>query len=153
MKINSYFSSLILCFLVGQLLMAQVKEKEGLQTQEVSVVKSYTPSLADAFKINDAPVVPDSLKEAKKVLVYKIKPVEVISTFEPNKATPLQLRKRNSSTPYNTFFSGGFGSMSQLYFNVSSVIELDRTQRFGINFYRDGFGGDVGNSLLNSNQK
>ena len=152
MKINSYFSSLILCFLVGQLLMAQVKEKEGLQTQEVSVVKSYTPSLADAFKINDAPVVPDSLKEAKKVLVYKIKPVEVISTFEPNKATPLQLRKRNSSTPYNTFFSGGFGSMSQLYFNVSSVIELDRTQRFGINFYRDGFGGDVGNSLLNSNQ-
>ena len=42
--------------------------------------------------------------------------------------------------------------MSQLYFNVSSVIELDRTQRFGINFYRDGFGGDVGNSLLNSNQ-
>jgi hypothetical protein len=75
-----------------------------------------------------------------------------VSTFEPNKATPLKLKKRSSSTPYNTFFSGGFGSKSQLYLNISSVIELDRTQRFGLNVYRDGFGSDVGNSLLKSSQ-
>ena len=133
-------------------LYAQDDTNEDLSTQEVLVVKSYTPSLSDAFKITEGPKIPDSLKATNKTLIYKIIPIDVVSTFEPNKATPLKLKKRSSSTPYNTFFSGGFGSKSQLYLNISSVIELDRTQRFGLNVYRDGFGSDVGNSLLKSSQ-
>ncbi len=133
-------------------LYAQDDTNEDLSTQEVLVVKSYTPSLSDAFKITEGPKIPDSLKATNKTLIYKIIPIDVVSTFEPNKATPLKLKKRSSSTPYNTLFSGGFGSKSQLYLNISSVIELDRTQRFGLNVYRDGFGSDVGNSLLKSSQ-
>lgn len=133
-------------------LYAQDDTNEDLSTQEVLVVKSYTPSLSDAFKITEGPKIPDSLKATNKTLIYKIIPIDVVSTFEPNKATPLKLKKRSSSTPYNTFFSGGFGSKSQIYLNISSVIELDRTQRFGLNVYRDGFGSDVGNSLLKSSQ-
>ena len=133
-------------------LYAQDDTNEDLSTQEVLVVKSYTPSLSDAFKITEGPKIPDSLKATNKTLIYKIIPIDVVSTFEPNKATPLKLKKRSSSTPYNTFFSGGFGSKSQLYLNISSVIELDRTQHFGLNVYRDGFGSDVGNSLLKSSQ-
>ena len=133
-------------------LYAQDDTNEDLSTQEVLVVKSYTPSLSDAFKITEGPKIPDSLKATNKTLIYKIIPIDVVSTFEPNKATPLKLKKRSSSTPYNTFFSGGFGSKSQLYLNISSVIELDRKQRFGLNVYRDGFGSDVGNSLLKSSQ-
>ena len=133
-------------------LYAQDDTNEDLSTQEVLVVKSYTPSLSDAFKITEGPKIPDSLKATNKTLIYKIIPIDVVSTFEPNKATPLKLKKRSSSTPYNTFFSGGFGSKSQLYLNISSVIELDRTQRFGLNVFRDGFGSDVGNSLLKSSQ-
>ena len=133
-------------------LYAQDDTNEDLSTQEVFVVKSYTPSLSDAFKITEGPKIPDSLKATNKTLIYKIIPIDVVSTFEPNKATPLKLKKRSSSTPYNTIFSGGFGSKSQLYLNISSVIELDRTQRFGLNVYRDGFGSDVGNSLLKSSQ-
>ena len=133
-------------------LYAQDDTNEDLSTQEVLVVKSYTPSLSDAFKITEVPKIPDSLKATNKTLIYKIIPIDVVSTFEPNKATPLKLKKRSSSTPYNTFFSGGFGSKSQIYLNISSVIELDRTQRFGLNVYRDGFGSDVGNSLLKSSQ-
>lgn len=133
-------------------LYAQEAEPGGISTQEVLVVKSYTPSLSDAFKINGGPKIPDSLKGGTKVLTFKIKPVAVVSTFEPNKATPLKLKKRYASTPFNTFFSGGFGTLNQAYLNVSSVIELDRTQRFGLNFYRDGFGADVGDSVLKSSQ-
>lgn len=149
MKSNKVFYAL-LTLSMGWFLKAQ--EKEELKTQEVLVVKSYTPSLSDAFKISENPQVPDSLKDKVKVLKFEIKPISVISTFEPNKATPLKLQRQASSTPFNTFFSGGFGSMSQLYVNVSSVIELDRSQRFGLNIYRDGFGSDVGNSLLKSSQ-
>ena len=145
---NSFLLSL---FALG-ILTAQENELEPIGTQEVLVVKSYTPSLSDAFKIKSVPKLSDSLTSLEKKLVYELKKVPVISTFEPNKASPLRLQQRKSSTPYNTFFSGGFGNMSQLYFNVSSVIEMDRTQRFGINFYRDGFGTDLANSHLKSSQ-
>ena len=145
---NSFLLSL---FALG-IITAQENEQEPIGTQEVLVVKSYTPSLSDAFKIKSVPKLSDSLTSLEKKLVYELKKVPVISTFEPNKASPLRLQQRKSSTPYNTFFSGGFGNMSQLYFNVSSVIEMDRTQRFGINFYRDGFGTDLANSLLKSSQ-
>ena len=153
MKINISFVYALLFLWFGHgFLYAQDDTNEDLSTQEVLVVKSYTPSLSDAFKITEGPKIPDSLKATNKTLIYKIIPIDVVSTFEPNKATPLKLKKRSSSTPYNTFFSGGIGSKSQLYLNISSVIELDRTQRFGLNVYRDGFGSDVGNSLLKSSQ-
>ena len=145
------YSFLLSLFALG-ILTAQENEQEPIGTQEVLVVKSYTPSLSDAFKIKSVPKLSDSLTSLEKKLVYELKKVPVISTFEPNKASPLRLQQRKSSTPYNTFFSGGFGNMSQLYFNVSSVIEMDRTQRFGINFYREGFGTDLPNSLLKSSQ-
>ena len=153
MKIDISFVYALLFLWFGHgFLYAQDDTNEDLSTQEVLVVKSYTPSLSDAFKITEGPKIPDSLKATNKTLIYKIIPIDVVSTFEPNKATPLKLKKRSSSTPYNTFFSGGFGSKSQIYLNISSVIELDRTQRFGLNVYRDGFGSDVGNSLLKSSQ-
>ena len=53
----------------------QGQESESIGTQEVLVVKSYTPSLSDAFKINSSPVSPDSLLTKDKVLEFKIKSV------------------------------------------------------------------------------
>ena len=128
------------------------QENNSIGSQEVLVVKSYTPNLSDAFKIKNAAKFHDSLVNAKKKLEYKFKAVPVVSTFQPNKATPLKLQQRSSSTPYNTFFSGAFGNKSQLYLNISSLIEIDRGQRFGIRFYRDGFGANLDNTLLKSNQ-
>ena len=145
------FSLLLALFAFG-LLTAQNDEKESIGTQEVLVVKSYTPSLSDAFKLKSTPRLADSLGSMEEELMYQLKKVPVISTFEPNKASPLKLQQRKSTTPYNTFFSGGSGNKNQLYLNVSSVIELDRTQRFGLNFYRDGFGSNIENTLLTSTQ-
>ena len=51
----------------------KAQEDEPIKTQEVLVVKSYTPSLSDAFKISEGPQVPDSLKAELKILNYKLK--------------------------------------------------------------------------------
>ena len=75
----------------------QAQEKEALKIQEVLVVKSYTPSLSDVFKIKDGIQIPDSLKTKGKVLKFNIKPIAVVSTFEPNKASPLKLKRRSYS--------------------------------------------------------
>ena len=89
---------------------AQQNEKDDIGTQEVLVIKSYTPSLSDAFKINSTPQVPDSLNLPNKLLDFKIKSVPVVSTFVPNKATPLKLDRRSVPSPYTTLFSGGVGT-------------------------------------------
>jgi len=142
----------ILLLLVVFLTFQLYAQKEYIGTQQVLIIKSYTPSLSNSFKINSSPQIPDSLKLKNKILEFKIISVPALSTFVPNKATPLKLKKRSSETPFNTVFNGGFGTNGQTYLDISSVIELDRLQRFGIKIYRDGYKNDIANTKLRSNQ-
>ena len=134
-------------------LQAQNDDKSKIGIQEIIIVKSYSPSLNEVFKIKSNPKVPDSLKTSKKNISYKILNVPVISTFKPNKATPLKLKQRKLFLPFNTIFSGAYGNKNQLFLNVSNVTEIDRNQRFGVRFYKDGFSDNINNTLLKSNQK
>ncbi len=128
------------------------KKENYIDTESIVIVKSFTPSLSDAFKIKSNPFISDSISNTKFELVYNLKKIPVISTFEPNKATPLKLKQKILYNPFNTFFSGAFGNKNQLFFNISSLVEIDRSQRFGLNFYKDGFGNDIDNTMLRSNQ-
>ena len=128
------------------------KKENPIDTESIVIVKSFTPSLSDAFKIKSNPFISDSISNSKFELVYDLKKIPVISTFEPNKATPLKLKQKILYNPFNTFFSGAFGNKNQLFFNISSLVEIDRSQRFGLNFYKDGFGNDIDNTILRSNQ-
>lgn len=134
-------------------LQAQNDDKSKIGIQEIIIVKSYSPSLNEVFKIKSNPKVPDSLKTSKKNISYKILNVPVISTFKPNKATPLKLKQRKLFLPFNTIFSGAYGNKNQLFLNISNVTEIDRNQRFGVRFYKDGFSDNINNTLLKSNQK
>ena len=128
------------------------KKENYIDTESIVIVKSFSPSLSDAFKIKSNPFISDSISNSKFELVYNLKKIPVISTFEPNKATPLKLKQKILYNPFNTFFSGAFGNKNQLFFNISSLVEIDRSQRFGLNFYKDGFGNDIDNTILRSNQ-
>ena len=116
------------------------------------MLTDISPSLNEAFKIKSTPKAPDSVKTSKKNISYKILDVPVISTFQPNKASPLKLKQRKLFSPLNTIFSGAYGNKNQLYLNISNVTEIDRNQRFGIRFYKDGFSNNINNTLLKSNQ-
>ena len=144
---------LILFFFLFSISSSYAQKKESsIVTERIIIVKSFTPSLSDAFKIKSDPSISDSISNAKFELVYDLKKIPVISTFEPNKATPLKLKQKILYNPFNTFFSGAFGNKNQLFFNISSLVEIDRSQRIGFNFYKDGFGNDLDNTVLRSNQ-
>ena len=144
---------LILFFFLFSISSSYAQKKESsIDTERIIIVKSFTPSLSDAFKIKSDPSISDSISNAKFELVYDLKKIPVISTFEPNKATPLKLKQKILYNPFNTFFSGAFGNKNQLFFNISSLVEIDRSQRIGFNFYKDGFGNDLDNTVLRSNQ-
>ena len=139
-------------FLLSMSISYAQKKENSIDTESIVIVKSFTPSLSDAFKIKSNPFISDSISNSKFELVYDLKKIPVISTFEPNKATPLKLKQKILYNPFNTFFSGAFGNKNQLFFNISSLVEIDRSQRFGLNFYKDGFGNDIDNTILRSNQ-
>ena len=144
---------LILFFFLFSISSSYAQKKESsIDTERIIIVKSFTPSLSDAFKIKSDPSISDSISNAKFELLYDLKKIPVISTFEPNKATPLKLKQKILYNPFNTFFSGAFGNKNQLFFNISSLVEIDRSQRIGFNFYKDGFGNDLDNTVLRSNQ-
>ena len=143
---------LVFLLLFSLEILAQNKDKSKIGRQEVVIVKSYSPSLNEVFKIKSSPKVPDSIYTSKKNISYKILNVPVISTFQPNKASPLKLKQRKPFSPFNTIFSGAYGNKNQLFLNVSNVTEIDRNQRFGIRFYKDGFSNNINNTLLKSSQ-
>ena len=87
---------LILFFFLFSISSSYAQKKESsIETERIIIVKSFTPSLSDAFKIKSDPSISDSISNEKFELVYDLKKIPVISTFEPNKATPLKLKKSN----------------------------------------------------------
>jgi len=143
---------IVFLFILSMSISDAQKKESSIETEKVIIVKSFTPSLSDAFKIKSDPSISDSISNAKFELVYDLKKIPVISTFEPNKATPLKLKQKILYDPFNTFLSGAFGNKNQLFFNISSLVEIDRSQRIGFSFYKDGFENDLDNTVLRSNQ-
>jgi hypothetical protein len=90
MKINSISIKLFFGLILPHLGWSQGEEKDNLGTQQVIVTKSYSPSLSNVFKIRSKPEVNDFLSKKKLGVNYTFLSVPVISTFEPNKASPLK---------------------------------------------------------------
>ena len=70
MKTKIAFIGALISCIFSPSMYSQQDEKESIGTQEVLVIKSYTPSLSDAFKINSSPTSPDSLSIIDKVLEF-----------------------------------------------------------------------------------
>lgn len=150
MKYNKIF--IVFYFFMPLSILAQEEEKDDLGTQEVTVVRSYNPSLKSVFKIRTNPEIDDSLVQKKIKVDYTFEPVPVVSTFVPNKATPLKLQRRESSFFYNSYVMGGLGNQSSSQFNFSTMVPLDRMQSIGLEFLYNKVG-PIDKTVLNSDQK
>jgi len=83
MKQLKYISVLaILC--VTQFSLAQKKD-DNIGTEVVNVVKPYTPSISDAFKVKETPTLDDEETSKKENIQYNIFSFPVASTFAPAK--------------------------------------------------------------------
>jgi hypothetical protein len=123
---NHFFKTLffMLGFLFVQKISAQVKN-ENLGTEVVNVVKPYTPTIADAIKIKEKPVLEDTETEKKPTLIYSIVSVPVASTFTPSKGRAAAVEQRISERLYDNFASLGFGSFATADATLSVTKNLD----------------------------
>ena len=127
-------------------------QKDNLKIEQVTVIKSFTPSLSNAFLIPSFPRVNDSIYIKNNNLKYDILENKIVSTFEPNKAKPLQLIRQRNEAFYNSSFFSGFGNKGQVFFRALSLIPIDRNQSYGFIINRRGYSKDVSKTELNSNK-
>ena len=60
-------------FLLSTSISDAQKNENSIETERIIIVKSFTPSLSDAFKIKSDPSISDSISNEKFELVYDLK--------------------------------------------------------------------------------
>lgn len=101
---------ILLLLLTSTLIFSQDKRKDTLDTEVINVVKPYTPTVSDAFKIKVAPEINDSKIGEKKPIEYSIFSIPVASTFTPAKGKAKVLRVDPSAPIYDNYITLGFGN-------------------------------------------
>ena len=129
MNFNFQNKLLIATFLVAfQLTFAQKKE-ETIGSEVVNVVKPYTPTISDAFKIKETPNLDDEGNAKKETIRYTIFSFPVASTFTPSKGKAEGVDKTKQARLFNNYATLGFGNYR--VFNG----ELFVNQELGANDY------------------
>ena len=109
-KMKKYISIFIL-LLITTLAFSQ-KKKDTIGTEVINVVKPYSPTVSDAFKVKLSPEINDTEFNKKRVIQYSIFSIPVASTFTPAKGKAKVLRVDPSAPVYDNFITAGFGNFS-----------------------------------------
>jgi len=103
----------ILLFLISVtpfLIFAQEKEKDSIGTEEVNIVKPYTPKIKDAFKLKKTPKQGKDKIQDKKEVQYSINSVPVASTFTPSKGKAKSVALKHKEHVFQNYAQVGFGT-------------------------------------------
>ena len=96
--------------LAGTQLTFSQKKDENIGTEVVNVVKPYTPTVADAFKVKETPSLNDEDNSKKETVTYNIFSFPVASTFTPSKGRAAGVDKTAQERLYKNYATLGFGS-------------------------------------------
>jgi hypothetical protein len=97
------------------------KKDENIGTEVVNVVKPYTPTISDAFKVSETPLLDDAENSKKEAIKYAIFSFPVASTFTPSKGKAEGVEKEKQAHLFNnyaTFGGGNYGNINaELFVN------------------------------------
>ena len=118
------------------------QEKE-LDPEVVNIVKPYTPTISDAFKVKETPSLNDSISTTKKEVKYSIFSVPVASTFTPAKGKATTVEKAKPIKLYDNYATLGFGNYTSILGEFYSNFEISRTDNTGFFFRHNSSQGDI----------
>lgn len=145
-----YKLEIILCLFIFQLSFAQDKKdkNDNIGTEVVNVVKPYAPTISDAFKVKEVPVITNDENAKKEIVKYSILPFPVASTFSPSKGNAQGVEKSKQERlfkNYATFGIGNYGSLNaELYVNE----DLNNNEYIGGMFRHNSSQGEIKDVML-----
>ena len=130
--------------MISSLAFSQKKKKERIATEEINVVKPFSPTVSEAFKINMEPEVDSVDIGGKKDISYSINSIPVASTFTPAKGKAKTLKRIPKERFYNNYISAGYGNYSTPIVEVFAHSNSSNYNDFGgfLNYHSSGGGID-----------
>lgn len=106
----------IFLLFLSQFSFAQDKKdkKDNIGTEVVNVVKPYTPTISDAFKEKEVPVITNDENAKKENVQYSILPFPVASTFSPSKGNAQGVEKAKQERIFKNYATLGLGNYGHL---------------------------------------
>ncbi len=86
------------------------QDKEKIPTEEINVVKPFSPTVSEAQKLEVQPELDSVEIVEKKEMQYSINSVPVASTFTPAKGKAKSLKREPKERFYQNFISAGYGN-------------------------------------------
>ncbi|KZS41213.1 TonB-dependent receptor [Aquimarina aggregata] len=123
--------------------LAQEKEEETLDTERVVIVKAYTPTISDAFKIKSTPILNDSVTQKKKQIRYSIFSVPVASTYTPAKGKAANIDRPKRIKIYDNYATLGFGNFTSALAEFYSNFQINRSDNLGIYLHHNSSQGGI----------
>ncbi len=117
---------LVLITLSSTLLFSQ--EKDTINTGVINVVKPYTPTISDAFKVKETPSIDDEETATKKDIKYNIFSFPVASTFTPAKGKAAMVEKSKPVKLYDNYATLGVGTYTTILGEVYLNNAISRTE-------------------------
>lgn len=130
MKIKFQHIAIIAAFVSVSGAYAQKKD-ENIGTEVVNVVKPYTPTISDAFKVKETPVIEDEDNSKKEVIEYNIFSFPVASTFTPSKGKAAGVDKPQREKLYNNYATLGVGNYGTINAELFVTENLNRNEYVG----------------------
>lgn len=115
MKIK-HLSVILLAFVFPTSVLAQI-DTTTRYNESVIVVSGFDPVISDAFKINDKPIIKDTIVPAPK-FEYSISPYKASTTYSPMTINPAKVTGEPLTKLYRNLIKAGFGNYTTPYLEV-----------------------------------
>lgn len=131
-KNNSLLSLclLSLCLFAMQISFSQKKD-DNIGTEVVNVVKPYSPSISDAFKVKETPTLDDENTSKKENIQYNIFSFPVASTFAPAKGKAANVDKSAAEKIFSNYLTLGAGNYGTINAELFITETISNTDYFG----------------------
>jgi hypothetical protein len=124
----SSISLLSISLLLLSTIVTAQKQDENIGTEVVNVVKPYTPTISDAFKVKETPTLDDEETSKKENIQYNIFSFPVASTFTPAKGKAADVDKSPAEKIYSNYMTlaaGNYGTVNAELFVTQNVSNTD----------------------------
>ena len=107
------------------------KKDENIGSEVVNIVKPYTPTISDAFKVKETPAVEEEVVEPKIPIKYQIFSFPVASTFVPSKGKAADVDKEELEKGFSNYASLGAGNYGTVNAELFLAHQLSKTDYVG----------------------
>ncbi len=107
------------------------KDDQDLGTEVVNVVKPYTPTISDAFKVKETPVIEDEQDTQKEEIKYNIFSFPVASTFAPAKGKAASVDREAKEKLFSNYATLGVGNYGTINAELFVTHNLNRNEYVG----------------------